>query len=317
METRASYILVGSFVLTLLLALFAFTVWVAKIQLEESRQPYRIFFTGSVTGLQTGSPVRYQGIPIGTVTDLRLDPENVTQVRVTIEVAKDTPIKTDSIASLEVQGVTGGAYVQISGGTTDSELLKNAENRGIPVIPSRPSTLATVVDAAPQILARVLELTDRLSAGLMSPENVQAMTETLTNARQVSGDVAAATKGLDGTVRELGGLMAELNRTVATIGPHLDRTVVQAGKSMATVTADVHELTTSLKQASVQLNAMVGENRQPVRDFATTGLYEITLLVTQLRDLSAQISRVVTRIDNDPSNFLFGGTRNGVEIRGR
>ena len=67
METRASYILVGSFVLTLIAGLFGFTVWVAKIQFEEARQPYRIYFTGSVTGLQTGSPVRYQGIPIGTV----------------------------------------------------------------------------------------------------------------------------------------------------------------------------------------------------------------------------------------------------------
>ncbi|HYH36680.1 MAG TPA: MlaD family protein [Azospirillum sp.] len=317
METRASYILVGSFVLTLIAGLFGFTVWVAKIQLEESRQPYRIFFTGSVTGLQTGSPVRYQGIPIGTVTDLRLDPENVSRVRVTIEVNADTPIKTDSIASLEVQGVTGGAYVQIAGGTPDSKLLRETEYKGMPVIPSRPSTLAAVVDAAPQILARVLDLTDRLSAGLMSPENLQALTQTLDNARRVSGDVAAATQGLDGTVRELTGLMAELNRTVQTVGPHLDQTVVQAGKSMQTLTADLHELTGSLKQASTQLNAMVTENRQPVRDFAQTGLYEITLLVTQLRDLSAQIGRVVGRIENDPSNFLFGGTRNGVEIRGR
>ncbi|WP_431859358.1 MlaD family protein [Azospirillum sp.] len=317
METRASYILVGSFVLTLIAGLFGFTVWVAKIQLEESRQPYRIYFTGSVTGLQTGSPVRYQGIPIGTVTDLRLDPENVSRVRVTIEVAADTPIKTDSIASLEVQGVTGGAYVQITGGTPESKLLRETEHKGIPVIQSRPSTLATVVDAAPQILARVLDLTDRLSAGLMSPENLQALTQTLDNARRVSGDVAAATQGLDGTVRELTGLLAELNRTAQTVGPHLDQTVVQAGKSMQTVTADLHELTGSLKQASAQLNAMVTENRQPVRDFAQTGLYEITLLVTQLRDLSAQIGRVVGRIENDPSNFLFGGTRNGVEIRGR
>lgn len=317
METRASYILVGSFVLILIAGLFAFAVWVAKVQLEEQRQPYRIYFTGSVTGLQTGSPVRYQGIPIGVVSDLRLDPDNVSQVRVTIEVNRDTPITSDSIASLEVQGVTGGAYVQITGGTSDSKLLKDADTKGTPVIRSRPSTLAKVVDAAPQILGRVLELTDRLSSGLMSPQNVQTLAETLDNARQVSADVAAATRGLDGAVRELTGLLAELNRTARTVGPHIDQTVVQAGKSMTILTSDLHELTGSLKQASGQLNAMVSENRQPVRDFAQTGLYEITLLVTQLRDLSAQIGRVVGRIENDPSNFLFGGTRNGVEIRGR
>lgn len=316
METRASYILVGSFVLTLLLGLLGFTAWVAKIQFEEARQPYYIYFTGSVTGLQTGSPVRYQGLPIGTVTDLRLDPEQLGRIRVRVEVARDAPIKADSIASLEVQGVTGGAYVQISGGTEGSQLLKDTDHMGIPVIPSRPSTLAAVVDAAPQILQRVLELTDRL-AGVLSPENTQAMAQTLANARQISGDVAAATQGMDSTMRDLNGLVAELHRSAATVGPHLDQAVVQATKSMATLTGDLREVTTSLKQASGQLNAMVAENREPVRDFAASGLYEVTLLVTQLRDLSAQISRVVTRIENDPSNFLFGGPRTGVEIRGR
>lgn len=317
METRASYILVGSFVLTLIAGLFGFTVWVTKVQLEDSRQPYRMYVTGSVTGLQTGSAVRYQGIPIGTVTDLRVDPETVSRVRVTFEVNGDTPIKADSIASIELQGLTGGAYVQIAGGTADSPLLRETDHKGIPVIRSRPSNLAAALDTTPQILARVLELTDRLSSGLLSPENVQAMADTLGNARQVSADVAAATRGLDGTTRELSGVLAELNRTVQTVGPHLDQTVVQAGRSMATLTTDLHELTGALKQTSGQLTAMIGENRQPVRDFAQTGLYEITLLVTQLRDLSAQIGRVVTRIESDPSNFLFGGTRNGVEIRGR
>lgn len=317
METRASYILVGSFVLTLIAGLFGFIVWVAKVQVEESRQAYRMYVTGSVTGLQTGSAVRYQGIPIGTVTDLRVDPENVSRVRVTVEVTGDTPIKADSIASIELQGLTGGAYVQIAGGTPGSPLLRETEHKGVPVIRSRPSNLAAALDTTPQILARVLELTDRLASGLLSPQNVQAMAETLDNARQVSADVAAATRGLDGSTRELSGLLAELNRTVQTLGPHLDQTVVQAGRSMATLTADLHDLTGALKQASGQLTAMVGENRQPVRDFAQSGLYEITLLVTQLRDLSAQIGRVVTRIESDPSNFLFGGTRNGVEIRGR
>jgi len=312
METRASYILVGSFVLTFLIGLLIFTVWVAKIQIEETRQPYYIYFTGSVTGLQTGSPVRYQGLPIGTVTDLRLDPEHLGRVRVRVEVERDAPIKTDSIASLEVQGITGGAYVQISGGTDGSELLKNAETRGIPVIPSRPSTLAAVVDAAPQILARVLELTDRIG-GIITPDNQRAIGETLENARKASADIAAATEGLGGTMRELNGVLAELNRTAAALAP----VASQAGKSLDTVTADVHELTTSLKQTTGQLNAMIAENRDPVRDFTATGLYEVTLLVTQLRDLSAQISRVVTRIENDPSSLLFGGTRSGVEIRGR
>jgi ABC-type transport system involved in resistance to organic solvents, periplasmic component len=319
METRASYILVGSFVLALLAGLFVFTVWVAKIQLEETRQPYYIYFTGSVTGLQEGSPVRYRGIPVGTVTDIRLDPNDVSRVRVTIEVQEGTPIKTDSIASLEVQGITGGAYVQISGGTELSELLRTAHDSGTPVIPSRPSSLTVFVDAAPQLLNRTLDLTNRV-ADLLTPQNQAAIAEILANTRDLTAELAKASQGLDTT-------MAQANRTFQgfeALGPQLGQTMEQAQRTLSSVegnaktaTSDFHDLSVSLQKTSSQLSAMVNENREAVRDFTGSGLYELTLLITQLRDLSGQLSRVVTRLENDPSNFLFGGTRQGVEVRGR
>ncbi|KAA0684111.1 MlaD family protein [Roseomonas genomospecies 6] len=319
METRTSYILVGSFVLALLAGLFVFTVWVAKIQLEETRQPYYIYFTGSVTGLQEGSPVRYRGIPVGTATDIRLDPNDVSRVRVRIEVQEGTPIKTDSIASLEVQGITGGAYVQISGGTEMSELLRTAHDGGIPVIPSRPSSLTVFVDAAPQLLNRTLDLTNRV-ADLLTPQNQAAIAEILANTRTLTAELASASQGLDGT-------LAQANRTLQgfeTVGPQLGETMEQAQRTLAavesgtkTLTGDLHTLAGSLNKTANQLNTMIGENRGPLRDFTGTGLYDLTLLISQLRDLSGQLSRVVTRIENDPSNFLFGGTRQGVEVRGR
>ena len=319
METRASYILVGSFVLALLAGLFVFTVWVAKIQLEETRQPYYIYFTGSVTGLQEGSPVRYRGIPVGTVTDIRLDPNDVSRVRVTIEVQEGTPIKTDSIASLEVQGITGGAYVQISGGTELSELLRTAHDSGVPVIPSRPSSLTVFVDAAPQLLNRTLDLTNRV-ADLLTPQNQAAIAEILANTRDLTAELAKASQGLDTT-------MAQANRTLQgfeAVGPQLGQTMEQAQRTLSslegnakTATNDFHDLSVSLQKTSSQLSAMVNENRESVRDFTGSGLYELTLLITQLRDLSGQLSRVVTRLENDPSNFLFGGTQQGVEVRKR
>lgn len=318
METRASYLLVGSFVLAMLAGLFVFTIWVAKVQLEEVRDTYFIYFTGSVTGLQQGSPVRYRGLPVGTVTDVRLDPDNVTRVRATIEVQEGTPIKTDSIASLEVQGITGGAYVQISGGTAMSEPLRVAES-GIPVIPSRPSSLSEVVDAAPMLLARAVEVADRL-AELLDPANRRAITATLANTQALTAELAGAARGLDGTMAEARALMGAL----AGLAPALEGTVAQAGTTLATLdtsartlSADLGELTRSLRQAATQVTGLIQENREPVRDFTASGLYELTLLITQLRDLSGQLSRTITRIENDPSNFLFGGTRQGVEVRGR
>ncbi|MBP2301401.1 MlaD family protein [Azospirillum picis] len=319
METRASYILVGSFVLALVAGLLVFTAWVAKVQLDESRETYRIYFNGSVTGLQQGSPVRYRGVPVGTVSDIRLDPENVTRVRVTVLVQNGTPIMADSIASLELQGITGGAYVQISGGAAGGKRLTATDADGVLTIPSRPSSLTAVVDSAPQLVNRALEVVTRLG-DLLNGENQKAIGEILANVRTLSAELARAGAGLEETMDQARRTLSGLDG----VGPQLNRTLEQARGTLATVdgsarqlTGDTRELMRTLKRTSDTLNALADENREPVRDFTATGLYELTLLITQLRDLSGQLSRVVTRIENDPSNFLFGGTRQGVEVRGK
>lgn len=323
METRTSYTLVGAFVLVLLAGLFGFTVWIAKIQLKEGRDIYLTYFTGSVTGLQEGSPVRYRGIPIGTVTDIRLDPNRVSRVRVTVEVQPGTPIKTDSIASLELQGITGGAYVQLNGGTEDSPRLRDESKDEIPVIPSRPSTLAEVVDTAPQILNRALVITQRLEA-MLGPENQESITQTLANVRRLSDAVGSRSDEVGEIITNLHATSRSLRQTTDTLGPHVDEAVVQAARTLASVDgavksfqSDMRGLSQSVRETSGQLGAILGDNRRPVRDFAATGLYDLSLLISQLRDVSAQVSRVLTRVENDPTNFLFGGTRQGVEVRSK
>jgi phospholipid/cholesterol/gamma-HCH transport system substrate-binding protein len=129
METRASYLAVGGFVLVLLTAFLLAVVWLAKVQLQNPTDRYLVHFTGAVSGLQPGSPVRYLGIPVGTVTDLRIDPTDPTRVRATLEVTDGTPIKADSVASLELQGLTGGAFVQVGAGSNWGAILR-AQTRG-------------------------------------------------------------------------------------------------------------------------------------------------------------------------------------------
>jgi phospholipid/cholesterol/gamma-HCH transport system substrate-binding protein len=98
METRASYILVGSFVLGLIGAAFVFVIWLAGARFEAAPTRYLVYFEGSVTGLAVASPVRYRGVPVGSVTDIRIDPENIARIRVTAEISAETPIKTDTEA---------------------------------------------------------------------------------------------------------------------------------------------------------------------------------------------------------------------------
>ena len=117
METRANHVLVGSFVLALVAAAVVAALWLSKIELDRTQVRFLIYFQGNVTGLNIGSAVRYRGVPVGNVIDIRIDPENVERVRVLIEVTDDTPVKRDTIASLGIQGITGIAFIQLSGGT--------------------------------------------------------------------------------------------------------------------------------------------------------------------------------------------------------
>src|SRR3546814_6760664 len=123
MEPRANYILVGAFALVVLLGFAIAAVWLARVELRESTVRYDVFFEGSVTGLRPGNAVRYRGVPVGTVAAMQINPRNVEQVQVTLSVPAGTPIKADTVASLELEEITGVAYVQLSGGTQEAPPL--------------------------------------------------------------------------------------------------------------------------------------------------------------------------------------------------
>lgn len=321
METRANHLWVGGFVLLLLAALLVFVLWLTKVEFQKVKDIYYIFFSGSVTGLQEGSPVRYAGIPVGTVTEIRIAPNDVSQVRVTVELQPGTPVREDSLASLEVQGLTGFAYIQISGGTQDSPPLTHPED-GIPVIHSRPSTLAKVVDAAPQVLSRALDLAERLGQ-VLSDENRDALAQTLHNLANLTGDLAEISTDLRATMRSLDGLAADARTYAHLLSGDLDSTLDQARKTLGSfeqsaqsLTGDVHELTRSFKKTSDMLGGLVGETREPLRDFAGTGLYDLSASIGALRDLAVSLTRLVNRLERDPAGFLLGsGPRRGQEIR--
>lgn len=319
METRASYTLVGAFVLALAAALFVFVVWLARVQLTEDRQAYHINFTGSVTGLVTGSPVRYRGVAVGTVSDIRINPDNVEEVRVTVEVPRDTPIKTDAIASLEPVGVTGGVYVEITGGTQRAPLLREQVS-GIPVIKSRTSAIASVLERAPEVLANLITISSRLSE-LLNDQNQKAISQTL-------GNLAQASEGATVTLDNANKLIVDLRTQLDAIGGQTqvllktaNQTIGSVGKDasaisgdLADTTKELKKLTQSLVKTSNELQLLIAENREPIRDFTNTGLYDFSQLLVHLQDLAAKLSRVTGRLERDPSELIFGG-REGVEVK--
>lgn len=278
METRASYVVVGTFVLAMAVMLFGFVIYIAKVQFDQVRWPYYVYFDGSVTGLQDGSAVRYRGVAVGVVSDIRIAPDDASKVRVTIELPSDTPITQDAVASIEMQGITGLAYIQIFGGARGSPLIERSVG-SIPVIPSRPSQISEVLDSAPQLLSNLIDLTKR-AGDFLTPENAEKVSGILANTEVLTADAKAA--------------LADLRKVA-------ERT---------------DELTRALVDTAQVARRMLSENREPLHDFTTTGLYDAALLIAEMRELVGNMSRIASQVQRDPSGFLLAGPRAGVAPSG-
>lgn len=305
METRANYTAVGAFVLALAAAAFVFVIWLAKVQFDKAIQPYYIMVTGTVTGLVEGGPVRYRGVNVGTVTDIRINPENVEEVRLTIEVPEDTPIKTDAIASLEPVGVTGGVYVEIAGGSKDAPLLRE-KVKGIPVIPSKASSIAAVLSKAPEVLENLMKISERLTQ-LLNDDNQKSIGTLLANLAQASGNA-------NDTMRNANLLIVDLRRQADTLSKQAEvlmttanDTVGKVGRDTTVITAELAKTSKEINKLSASLAGMIEENREPIRDFTATGLYDLSQLLIHLQDLTNNLSRVSRRLERDPTDLLFGG----------
>ncbi len=333
METRTNHFLVGAFVLLLVAGLGAFIIWAVKADVDAEHTNYHVYFAGSVSGLSKVSEVRYRGVPIGTVTDIRIDPENVERVRVTLDVSGDTAIKEDSIASIEMQGITGIAIVQISGGRQSSPALQAQPGEVYPVIQSKRSSLEKLFSDTPELINRILTLVETVTR-IFDDQNIEAIGGTLANAEKITASLAGSMAKLDaflvdasGTAQELRATAKELRGDLAHLTANADATLISARATLDTIgdetaalggdaralIADLRGTARSLSAMSEEIQGLVADSRGPIDDFTTEGLYDFARLVAEMRTLVASLSRIADDLESDPGGYLFGGTEQGFQ----
>lgn len=309
METRAHHVLVGSFVLAILLCAAIATIWLAQLQFAREFAVYGIYFESSVYGLIEGAPVRYNGIKVGRVSDLRIDPKNVERVLVQIQVSPETPIRQDAVASLELQGITGLVYIEITGAKTNSQPVTRKDGEPFPIIASRRSGLENIVRSAPDLVSEARIMTDRL-ADLLNDHNRQAIAETLDNIRAASGALGQHSDAVGRTADEL----LVLIRDADMLLKDLDRII--AGKDGVTARLDhtledVGALTRKLSDAAGELDSAMRQSTPGIREFGQHGLPDMVRLIEDARGLIARLTHVTAELERDPSRFLFGDRRQG------
>jgi phospholipid/cholesterol/gamma-HCH transport system substrate-binding protein len=309
METRASYVLVGSFVLGLVAAAVIFVLWLGRSDGGKNLVTYKVHFTGAVTGLAPGAAVRYRGINKGEVRAVAIKPDQDDVIEVTIRVDADTPLYTDTVASLEVQGLTGSPFVQLKRSPKPGVEGKKVEpkERDKIVIQGESSGLERIFEEFPKAIASVTTLADRAS-GLLDKENqenfksaLRGASEALISLRGLANEMTTLAREARGPVQELATLA---RRGQASLG-ELDKASQGVDRAAQSISAFMGDART-----------IVRENRRPIADFAATGLYEFSLFLTDMRKFVRTFDRIMTRIESDPSQFLFGNRQRGFETQG-
>lgn len=234
METKANYVAVGAFVLVCILGLVVALLWLVGAQYSQEFAYYDTHFTGAVTGLSKGTAVRYNGIEVGRVGDLQFDPNDPRVVIATFQVDPKLKLHEDSVASIESQGLAGGSYVEIAGGTKESPILQARPGEKHPVIKSKPSSLEALFQGTPELISRLNVLSARL-ADLVNDQNRAAISATLANLRDVTGvfskrsaeidamivNLSSASKNVDSAAKHLDQLSLDTDHMIVNGGPQL------------------------------------------------------------------------------------------------
>jgi phospholipid/cholesterol/gamma-HCH transport system substrate-binding protein len=309
MEREANYAAVGAFVLLVTLAGALFVYWYSDTREHRDYKRYEIYFTGSVSGLEKGAAVRYLGVPVGRVEDLRIDPRDSSRAQVTVDVDATTPISEHSVAELQLQGVTGLLYIDLSEDRSGTRSGPLVASQRYPVIRSAPSRFDVFLAGLPEVLAAVGNLVDRASR-LLSDENIAAVTTAVGNLDKASSNLPRTIHDLNALIGELRGAGSELSATagiahgmLATVDPE----VRAAGQRLRTI-AD------NLADASGQLDRAIAENRQDIRSFTREGLPEIERFVREGRAAARDIRELSNSLRENPTQLLYQPPERGVEI---
>lgn len=297
MESKVSYTLVGLFVIIFGIGFVFAVLWLAYGTQSETYDIYRVYVHESVAGLNPKAAVRYRGVDVGQVESIRLDPKDPRRVILTLKIQRSAPIRQDTVATLKIQGLTGLATVELSGGSPDSPPLKAKPGEPYPVIKSTPSLVQRLDDAFNEVIGAVDTMSGKLDR-LLSPDNQQAVSQILTNLATVTGTLAAHTQDIDDALQGT----AETLRNSARASAELNKLLVRLQASVVSVDAT----TAAITKTSHDLDKVVVSSRQNLRQLVQRTAPSLNSLILQMSQLTDTIQQFVQAIDRNPQMLLLG-----------
>jgi phospholipid/cholesterol/gamma-HCH transport system substrate-binding protein len=301
-ETKVNFTLVGVFVVALGAALVAGVLWLAAG--GAWRQKVDLYLTvmdESVAGLSVNASVKFNGVDVGQVRFIRLDPANPERVLLTLAIQRGTPITVDTLAVLKTQGLTGISSIELAGGVRGSAPLRAAVSGELPVIGSKPSLSARLEDVLTTVLAKVERTSTNLDA-LLSESNRQAVSSSLNDIAKLSHALAARAPSIDAAIDNSAQAMADVRRVAATLATDMEPLLARVGRS-----ADaLDKMGRDTAMASAQAASAVQSVGHDVSQVTTQTMPDLQRLLAELQMLALSLRRVSDAAERSPSSLLLG-----------
>ena len=308
METRANYALIGALVIVATAVIAAFVLWLGQSEFQRDFKSYDIVFEGPVS-LEAGGAVRYIGVKVGEVATVRIDKADPSKVRAHIRVSRDTPIRVDSTASIQLAGITGITFVQISAGT--GAPLEAKPGQPVPVIKSERTLVDQIVAGGAQALGRANLTFDGINR-VLTDENIASMGNSIRNIETITAKLAAD----DGLIGEASATLKEVSaasqafedasRELEGVGKSANTTIVEAGADIRLLVTDVRKVANSA-QGTLEESQRAAAAVTALMEGPAIETLENTAAASQdLRVLIYRLDRTVRNIERNPQGFVVG-----------
>ena len=310
METRANYTLIGAFVILAGIAAMGFVLWLGQSQFQREFDQYDIVFDGPIT-LERGAAVRYIGIKVGEVERIAIDRADISKVRARIRIDSQTPIKTDSVATIDFAGITGLTFIQIDAGSVSASILERRAGESVPVIKSEKTQLEELFRGGSEMMQSANKAIISVNA-LLSQDNIVRMENTLANLETISAKLAREEGLIDtatGTLASVGRAGDSFTAISGSIGQFSDNAATLVGDVRGELQGLVEEVRKVLGSADTAMDEggkTATAMRAVLEGPAMTTLEDARAVSQDLRVLINRLDRLAREAEQNPQRFVVG-----------
>lgn len=291
-ETKVNYTIVGLFVILLFAALVAGILWLSGgAQYRKSYDTYLVYMNESVAGLNLNAPVKYRGVEVGRVKRISLDQGE--RVRLELDVERGTPIKENTAAILKVQGLTGIAQIELTGGTRDAKPLVAKPGEELPVINSVPSLLTRLDTAVTDLLASFSRVSQSIDS-VLDADNRRTFKRLLADMATLSGALAARKDAIDAGVLNAARTAENTAKASAEL-PRLIERVSRSAEALEKMAGD-----------ATRTSMAVRKTMHGVDQAAEAMVPELEQTLGEMRELSMTLKQVSEEVGRNPNMLLLG-----------